>query len=141
MSDYDYLTIREIISEQIHETGSFQGGTYTFIQFDGVGQPLFIPTSHLDGYYVSRVGGVENFPFFKPNGNTTITFTSDVINQVWLARNYQSGFYLGLWVDDNGNLSIDETEWISSLPDALYTALNNNQRAIYDIADQKVITV
>ena len=45
----------------------------------------------------------------------------------------QYASYVGVWTDENGETHIDPSVWLRHLEDAILTAENNNQLAIWDI--------
>ena len=114
------------ISEVIADATNNGGGTYGVTSFDRhTGEFSYVKTFHEFGFYVSRPNGVENLP--------NIAFIPATLEAIALARHFRSGLYFGLWRDDNGNWSIDETEWFNDVHNAVTAGIKNNQRAIWDI--------
>lgn len=129
------LTLQDILWER-----NYRGGTYVFVGSDKYDQPLFKVAEFSSGYYVARAGGVENLPFMSnPN------FMAVVISNIWKAfqerPDVQDYDMLGIWVDDAGNYSIDRTVCIRSEVSAQTMGRFNNQRAIWDIANNTEIAV
>lgn len=102
------------------------GGTYYITDYPNISGVRFDRVDRDFGYFVAKDGGVENFP-----GNTAIL--NAVIKTVWESRHFMSGLYLGLWRDDKGNWSIDETYFYTNREFAIETGKAENQRAIWDI--------
>jgi hypothetical protein len=112
------------------------GGTYR-IRFDGYG--FYGKSMHFtSGYMVSKPNGVENVPAVA----VSVSFLKAIIE----AFDYQyalsldsANTYLGIWVDDKGNWSIDVSECIDTEAAAYEIAYDRSQRAIWDNANGRAI--
>lgn len=108
------------------------GGTYRVVRFE-YGAPMFINTEIDFGYFVAKAGGVENLPTFVGMAETFLG--------IWRARHFYSGHDFGLWRDENGNWSIDESMWFHDRNTAIAVGRENDQRAIWDIEKGEEITL
>jgi len=108
------------------------GGTYQLVGSSPYGYE-WVPVAKDWGYFVSRPNGVENFP--------ESAMTVETLDKIVTQRHLASGFYLGLWRDDNGNWSIDETQWLTTQPFAVFEGIRNHQRAIWDCERQQEISL
>lgn len=109
------------------------GGTYRITGLDDKFEALWEAVEHDFGYFVAAPGGVENLPAAALSVNT--------VNAIVDARHFYSGYYLGLWQDEHGNWSIDETEWINDRNLAEIAGRANQQRAIWDLAENKEVVL
>lgn len=117
------MNTREIIQDAIANGG----GTYSLN--DGEWDHLHQKT----GYVVAEANGIENWP---------LGLRADIINGLIMQWNLaDSGYYLGLWFDENGNWSIDKVSHFDSLYWAKGKAMWNKQRAIWDQAEGKEIRI
>ena len=134
MNSYDGVYA---LIEQVRKNG---GGTF-LVDFDHeYGRwVIFDASNTTTGYYVSAPNGIENLPDLDDNTfrAVLVAFLGDRFG----AREIDDPFRLGLWQDENGNWSIDETLWFYNYDVAMSVARENNQRAIYDIRDQEVLSV
>lgn len=119
-------------NDVIEDAISNGGGTYK-LQYGAIfGQFEYEKVAdEVSGYFVSAPYGVENYPAFA--------MTADVLDRIVWMRHRLSGCYLGLWKDDKGNFSIDESMWVSNLYTAIELGDKWEQRAVWDIANQREV--
>jgi len=101
------------------------------------GVTLRIPSceiaSYKTGYFVSIEGGQIV---------THLEFTSDILSDFIIDNSdkLSHGFLLGIWYDKE-HVYLDLTKWIQGYSKALSFGRDNKQIAIYDVKNQKVITL
>lgn len=109
------------------------GGTYRLLSVDNPYGFQWLRSGHINGFFVSRPRGVENLP--EP------AISVDLIERIVTQRHLFSGLYLGLWKDEHGNWSVDETEWFPYFSDAINAGARNEQRSIWDIRGSQAISI
>lgn len=92
----------------------------------------------MGGYWVSTPKGIENLP--KLRLETMLDFAES-------RSNIKAGVtFLGVWNEefkssDTENWSIDESIWVETREQAIKLGLANNQKAIFDVYNNSVITL
>jgi hypothetical protein len=106
------------------------GGTYAY----SFTERTYEPVTPAYGYWVAKPYGMENIP---PS-----VLSIDVLGH-WVGEkggwHPSEGFYLGLWQDERGNWSVDSVEFVQDRIAAIARGRRNNQRAIWDIANEAEI--
>lgn len=120
------------INELIIRAVENDGGTFSLIgDKTNIGKHCFqekkMPKG---GYIVANKNSIENVPVLRP------IYIEDFI------RYSMVGHHIGLWYD-NGNAvwSIDEPRWIVRFDAAVTFARANNQKAIWDIENNKELRI
>lgn len=120
------------INQVIHDAIGNGGGTYNVTE-NADGSVTYYKDEAISGYYVSMPFGVENFPYLLPS------VVSAIVNQRHLRHAVTPR--LGLWRDENGNWSIDQTLHTYDLFRALKWGVEYDQRAIWDVKNVQAVPV
>lgn len=118
------MNTRELIQDAIANGG----GTYYLGE-----NSEWVKLWRADGYVVAEPNGIENWPLGLGSG------VVDGVAKQWGLKD--SGFFLGLWLDENTNWSIDKVSHVDSLYWAKQAAIRNKQRAFWDVANNKEVRI
>ena len=107
------------------------GGTFTFVGLNAKNEHRFqekkMPKG---GYIVANKNSIENVPVLRS------IYIEDFIKYSII------GHHIGLWYDhDSAVWSIDEPRWIVRFDAAVTFARANNQKAIWDIENNKELRI
>lgn len=91
----------------------------------------WVRVDHTEGFMVAREFGIENLPDLDANIVNMVAFR-------WIEPN---GTLLGLWQDERGNWSVDQSLCITDLRAAEMYGRLNDQRAIWDNANKTAISL
>lgn len=101
----------------------------------------YVSAVDTDGFYVGGVGMVRRVPVSRMvNGEVhhdQLPGVANALQAVWNRHVLRPGasYRVGVWVDpDDGTAWVEESEWIPGRAEALETARQRGEKAVYDIA-------
>ena len=116
---------------------ALQSGTYS-VYLGDKGFVRLEEKNHNHGFYVALSGGIDNVPLSAMSEE----FLWAVIDSWYAESRFNASQFFGYWVDTETNTaSLDVVVWVRSPINAMGLAVENNQKAIWDCANQQEIRV